>query len=100
TLLYLPRSMARMGAAAVAVVVIVQAPWGDGWWKCGNSHVTTPHGLHGFFRPTGQLETGHWNPQGTSRARWDRAASPPTGAFTLDRADDDRTLPRHDSRRR
>src|SRR5262249_5537785 len=53
TLLYLPRSMARMGAAVVvAVVVIVQAPWGDGWWKCGNSHVTTPHGLHGFFRPS------------------------------------------------
>ena len=32
TLLYLPRSMARMVSAAVvlAVVVIVQAPWGDG----------------------------------------------------------------------
>src|SRR5262249_28915075 len=23
---------------------------GRWWWKCGNSHVTTPHGLHGFFR--------------------------------------------------
>jgi hypothetical protein len=32
TLLYLPRSMARMVSATVvvAVVVIVQAPWGEG----------------------------------------------------------------------
>jgi hypothetical protein len=32
--------MARMGAAAVAlaVVVIVQAPWGEGGWGC----VVTP----------------------------------------------------------
>src|SRR5262249_30618261 len=42
--LYLPRSRARMvRAAAVAVVVIVQAPVGRGvaGW-CGNSQLTTP----------------------------------------------------------
>src|SRR5262249_45340214 len=47
TLLYLPRSMARIVSAAVvlAVVVIVQAPGGRWWGKCGNSQVTTPHGF-------------------------------------------------------
>src|SRR5262249_23933793 len=36
THLYLPKSMARMLSAALAsaVVVIVQAPWGEGTWGC------------------------------------------------------------------
>jgi hypothetical protein len=37
TLVYLPRSMARMvpAAVALAVVVTVQAPWGDGGGEVG-----------------------------------------------------------------
>src|SRR5438552_2847794 len=42
--------MARIGAAAVVrVVVIVQAPWGDGGDGVATSRYHT-HGLHGFFR--------------------------------------------------
>jgi hypothetical protein len=51
TLFYLPKSIARIGYATVAfvIVVIVQAPWGEG---NGDRLVTLtlphPHGLHGF----------------------------------------------------
>jgi hypothetical protein len=42
--LYLTRSIARMGSAAVVLTIvgIVQAPWDDGVWKSGDSHLTTP----------------------------------------------------------
>src|SRR5262245_59318807 len=52
TLLYLPRSMARMVPAAVVVVVIGRVPVGRvGTGIVVTSRLPLPHGLHGFFRP-------------------------------------------------
>ena len=54
TLLYLPKSMARMvsvAAVVCAVVIIMQAPWGDGLWGSKRIPAYYAHGLHGFFRP-------------------------------------------------
>jgi hypothetical protein len=45
--------MARMVsvAAVSAVVIIMQAPWGDGLWEVAKLSAYHAHGLHGFFRP-------------------------------------------------
>src|SRR5215510_3113566 len=53
TLLYLPRSMARMVRAPVAVVVVVlvQAPWGDGGESMAPLTLPQPPRRHGFFWP-------------------------------------------------
>src|SRR5262249_23852132 len=57
TLLYLPRSMARMVAVDAAgdpvfVVVFMLASSSWGWWGLsrGNFRLPRPHGLHGFCR--------------------------------------------------
>jgi hypothetical protein len=56
TLLYLPKSMAKMvsvAATARAVVIIMQASWGDGLWGSKRIPAYHAHGLHEFFRQRG-----------------------------------------------
>jgi len=35
-----------VGDGVLAVVIIVQAPWGDGWWWCWQLSPYHAHGLH------------------------------------------------------
>src|SRR5262249_30062771 len=52
TLLYLPRSMARMVVHAVVVVFICKLLVGIVGFVCMVTfRLPRPHGLHGFFRP-------------------------------------------------
>jgi hypothetical protein len=46
------RAVAWMAAVVCAVVIIMQAPWGDGCWGRKQIPAYHAHGLHGFFRPT------------------------------------------------